>query len=411
MGFQKKKVIIGQHKPLQQTNPGTRSPAPPDNTAEKATLPQGVKPSPLDGRLTTSSGTASLDQLLAGHSGLPLGTSLLLEEHGTTDFGGIALRYFAAQGLVHGHHVHVLGYGEAWKMELPGLVHAATASKRLGSSSGDEERGKLKIAWRYEYLGAVRERVGGNTRKLGKYRWSTAEFDFHTNETHGGAADEMFKFCHNFDLGKRLDLSCVQGSISFYPSSSFPIPEGRAAQKRQARPLADFIHAVQSSIAVSAAGTLHRVVVPSLLSPALYSSACSHPTEVLQFTMGLRALLRHHNDRLVAMLTLPISLYPRPSGLIRWVEHCCDGVLELSPLSQSHDNKQVQGQVRQHCLPVHHERGGGWEDGGWQENLSFKLSSNDGLVIEPHSLPPVDDELSDTRDPGQAKDKNATLDF
>ncbi|KAM4055662.1 PAXNEB protein domain-containing protein [Hirsutella rhossiliensis] len=59
----------------------------------------GTRPSPLDGRPTTSTGTASLDQLLAGHCGIPLGTALLIEETGTTDFGGTLLRYFAAEGL------------------------------------------------------------------------------------------------------------------------------------------------------------------------------------------------------------------------------------------------------------------------------------------------------------------------
>jgi elongator complex protein 4 len=171
MGFQKKKVVIG-------AGSGAGG-----NAAGKSALPQGIRPSPLDGRLTTSSGTASLDQLLAGHSGIPLGTGLLLEEHGTTDFGGIALRYFAVQGLVHGHHVHVLGYGEPWKMELPGLVDTAAASQsKSGSSpSGDKGSGKMKIAWRYESLGSTREREGGNTAKIGWYHWSNVVFEFCTN--------------------------------------------------------------------------------------------------------------------------------------------------------------------------------------------------------------------------------------
>lgn len=111
-------------------------------------LPDGARPSPLDGRLTTSTGTASLDQLLAGHSGMPLGTSLMIEENGTTDFGGTLLRYFAAEGLVQGHHVHVLGGDESWRRELPGL-----GSDSKDKSSKAESADKMKIAWRYETLG------------------------------------------------------------------------------------------------------------------------------------------------------------------------------------------------------------------------------------------------------------------
>ena len=47
----------------------------------------------------TSTGTASLDGLLGGHSGLALGNSLLIEESGTTDFAGALLKYYAAEGI------------------------------------------------------------------------------------------------------------------------------------------------------------------------------------------------------------------------------------------------------------------------------------------------------------------------
>lgn len=114
------------------------------------TLAQGVRPSPLDGRLTTSTGTHSLDSLLSGHSGLALGTSLFVEENGTTDFAGALVRYYAAEGVVQGHHVHVLGMHESWGRELPGLGAAEGVSSKRSEQKADE---KMKIAWRYERLG------------------------------------------------------------------------------------------------------------------------------------------------------------------------------------------------------------------------------------------------------------------
>lgn len=116
---------------------------------ENAPVP-GVRPSPLDGRLTTSTGTRSLDSLLAGHTGLVLGTSLLVEESGTTDFGGSLLRYYASEGIVQGHHVHVLGMNEVWGRELPGLSGEASSTKSDEQRTSDD---KMKIAWRYERLG------------------------------------------------------------------------------------------------------------------------------------------------------------------------------------------------------------------------------------------------------------------
>ena len=119
---------------------------------QEKTLAQGVRPSPLDGRLTTSTGTQSLDQLLAGHAGLALGNSLLIEETGATDFGGVLLRYYAAEGLVQGHHVHVLGVEEAWRRELPGLSsESKPATVRVEPAVED----RMKIAWRYETFGST----------------------------------------------------------------------------------------------------------------------------------------------------------------------------------------------------------------------------------------------------------------
>ena len=128
--------------------------------------PAGVRPSPLSGIPTLSTGTPTLDSLLGGHSGLPLGSSLLISENGTTDYAGALLRLYAAEGVMQGCQVHVVGApgGEAWGRELPGLagVKAEKEEGRLGAGTGREvDKEKMKIAWRYEGLGRERERERG----------------------------------------------------------------------------------------------------------------------------------------------------------------------------------------------------------------------------------------------------------
>lgn len=123
----------------------------------------GIRPSPVDGRPITSTGTQSVDALLAGHGGLALGHSLLIEENGTTDYAGALLRFYAAEGVVQGHTVHVVGVGEYWGRDLPGLVGAADKAEKevdVGLQRRDE-KDKMKIAWRYERLGAVDGGTGG----------------------------------------------------------------------------------------------------------------------------------------------------------------------------------------------------------------------------------------------------------
>ena len=147
MSFRKRNLAV---QGRETSNLSLQDPLAPDSIKEfTPQISQGVRPSPLDGRPTTSTGIPSLDSLLAGNAGLVLGNSILLEEAGTTDYAGTVLRYFAAEGIVQGHSVHVVGVDDAWGRQLPGLVGAeedrSTETKRSGE--------KMKIAWRYEGLG------------------------------------------------------------------------------------------------------------------------------------------------------------------------------------------------------------------------------------------------------------------
>jgi elongator complex protein 4 len=144
MAFRKRNIALSRASAGEDASnsPSTPSIAPPSPT------PPGVRPSPIDGRPSTSTGTPSLDGILAGHAGLALGNSVLIEESGTTDYAGALLRFYAAEGVVQGHKVHVVGMGEFWGRELPGISEDKDKRKE-----GKERAEKMKIAWRYEGLG------------------------------------------------------------------------------------------------------------------------------------------------------------------------------------------------------------------------------------------------------------------
>lgn len=145
MSFHKRNLAVRGLSSQAPQDPSTHSPA------KKATTPliQGTRPSPLDGRPTTSTGVPSLDSLLAGNAGLVLGNSVLLEEAGTTDYAGTLLRYFAAEGILQGHAVHVVGVEDTWGRDLPGLG----GPEEDRSAEAKKAVKKMKIAWRYEGLG------------------------------------------------------------------------------------------------------------------------------------------------------------------------------------------------------------------------------------------------------------------
>jgi elongator complex protein 4 len=167
-------------------------------------------------------------------------------------------------------------------------------------------------------------------------------------------------------------------------------------------PFIAFLNYITTQLS-SSPTSIHRVVIPSLLSPALYPPESSRPEHLLQFLHSLRALLRKYPTQLTAIISIPLTLYPRSTGLTRWMELLSDGVLELSPFPSSalatkaapgaatvHE-EPPQGMLKIHRLPIFHEKGGGGgEASGFGDDLAFTLSRRKGLVIKPYSLPPVE---------------------
>ena len=159
MSFRKRTVERSAGPSRTPSGPSSPPSQPSTPTTTGPPRTPGVRPSPLDGRPTASTGTPSLDARLGGHAGLALGSLLLLEERGATDYAGTLLRLAAAEGVAQGHVVHVVGAPVTWPRELPGVVGAAAAEgegeRERRAAKGGEER--MKIAYRYERLGQFGE--------------------------------------------------------------------------------------------------------------------------------------------------------------------------------------------------------------------------------------------------------------
>lgn len=96
---------------------------------------------------------------------------------------------------------------------------------------------------------------------------------------------------------------------------------------------------------------------------------------------------------------MPLSLYPRTSGLTRWIELLTDGVYELTPFPHSADaefqtsrdpttkEEPPQGLLQIHKLPLLHELGSGTlpSDMDWTFTLSRRK-----FTIKPFNLPPIE---------------------
>lgn len=206
-----------------------------------------------------------------------------------------------------------------------------------------------------------------------------------------GAADgnqsKQPAFCHAFDLTKRLAHPSI-GNMSFIPFTPTREPFFASIYKR-----------LQNAVNASPPNTVHRIVIPSLLNPTFYPPDASQPDNVLPFLHSLRALMNTPNTRITAMITIPLSLFPRMSGLVRWMELVSDGVFELCPFPHSADalatsgaatshEEPPQGMLKTHKLPVLHEHGGG-NDQNIGQDWAFNLSRRK-FEIKPFSLPPAE---------------------
>ncbi|PGH19564.1 hypothetical protein AJ80_03900 [Polytolypa hystricis UAMH7299] len=400
MSFRKRNIGLSSGT-ARGITPNAVGPTPAQPSAQPPSQPiLGLRPSPVDGRQTTSTGTLTLDNLLAGHAGLVLGCSLVIEESGTTDFAGALLRYYAAEGVVQEHQLHVIGAGELWGKALPGLIEGGEA----GEVKRREAKGeKMKIAWRYERLGEFGAGVAGS-RGSGPASDKSAV----TSATGAGTAPPVF--CHTFDLTKRLVHPAIS-SINFIPLAP-----------SNGSPYTSALNRLSNAISSSPPNSIHRVIIPSLLSPALYPPNASSPEHLLQFLHSIRALLSKYSSRMTAMITLPLSLYPRSSGLTRWIELLSDGVLELAPFPHLSDasptatsgaattqEEPPQGMLKVHRLPVLHERGGGG-DNNVGEDWAFTLSRRK-FTIKPFSLPPLEGDHEAQQGNTSAGPSKADLEF
>lgn len=217
-------------------------------------------------------------------------------------------------------------------------------------------------------------------------------------------------FCHTFDLSKRL-VHPPNARLNFL--------------RLESDPSANFFERAVSELTGLLNSTppdaVHRLIIPSVMSPALYHPQSSLPAQILPFQQSLRKLLSAYPNRLVIMQTLPLSLYPRNSGLTKWIELVSDGVYNLTPFPHSVDaefqssrdpttkEEPPQGLLQIYKMPILHELGSGNPpaDTDWTFTLSRRK-----FAIKPFNLPPMDGDTEAQQDTAKDnKPKKADMDF
>ena len=123
------------------------------------------------------------------------------------------------------------------------------------------------------------------------------------------------------------------------------------------------------------------------------------------------------------MTTLPLSLYPRSTGLVRWAELLSDGVFEFTPFPHQTDlappvaasgdaaaqEEKAQGMAKVHRLPVLTEQGVGLGEIAGND-LAFTVSRRK-FIIKPFNLPPMEGDTEAQRGDAEGKPSKVEIDF
>src|SRR5207237_52733 len=127
---------------------------------------------------------------------------------------------------------------------------------------------------------------------------------------------------------KRLTIP-LTAKISFIP----PPPQSLSSPAAEASPFAPILTSLTNIINQHPPTLLHRIIIPSLLSPLVYPPSASSLRHLYRFYTLYEPSFADIRQTLL-MISLPLELYSRDTSLVRWTEILSDGALELTHLPQ-----------------------------------------------------------------------------
>ncbi|CDR40568.1 CYFA0S05e01948g1_1 [Cyberlindnera fabianii] len=286
----------------------------------------GIRPSTINSQSTVSTGCADLDKIL-GHSGLPLGSFMLLEESGTTDFGSVLVKAFASQGVVHNRldpkssntHVIVITSNSQWGKELPGLYKGSSRDIKKQKVRENENKVSVQNMIDNDSRSTPRPSKPAVERDSDlRIAWRYGLNDVSKKQSNLQLDNEIYKdFNHQFDITSRLTPSPGSNEITYLPlSTSFT----------------SIIKQIEL-IVQQHKNKIIRLVIPSFLHPAMYPPTLTSSQEVIPFIHQLRSLTQKHS-KLVISVTLSLDLFPRDTALVKHIENLVDAVFHLEPFNQ-----------------------------------------------------------------------------
>ncbi|OWB65543.1 hypothetical protein B5S33_g3076 [[Candida] boidinii] len=323
----------------------------------------GIKPSILTSMPCVSTGSNDLDKVL-GHQGLPVGTSLLIEENGTTDFATTLLKIYLSQGLIQNRlipskpntHEILVGMDQNWSRSLPGLYKGSSKDRKKQAVKEHESKVSVSnLLDQPEIINhtARNENINDNTNANNdlKIAW---RYGLHKKSSTENENNDISENTSYPNYNNQFDITTtIIPSPSLNELSIIPIKLGLINALRQ----------IEAEIK-RFPKLLIRLVIPSFLNPMFYPiNTINSQSEINFFLLGLRNLLRKYNDQLTVLISINLDLYPRSNPIVSITENLLDSVIELKPFEpalyelmekvyKKQPTKIKQGHLNIHKLPI-----------------------------------------------------------
>ncbi|RDD38973.1 Elongator complex protein 4 [Trichoplax sp. H2] len=288
--------------------------------------PRGTTPSLRNGQLITSTGVPAIDSLIGG--GLPIGTTLVVEEDISSSYTNALVKYFLAEGAVCNHALCLASSSNQPESMLEGLPDIDDSSSFINTvdEPGLDKKHNMNIAWRYQNLPTVQSSTVtsglGHSFDLGKVMpknlISPLETYFFKNNL---IASEQNKLDHNLNWNT---INPVYSSLLCYISRIISEHGFNKTNSDQLNHDQKVLRICVSGLASPLWGCDGRVVLHD--NPEIYDQS------LLKFLIALKALLR--DSYAVCMLTIPVSVF-EDVAYLRRVEKISDTMIGLESYADS----------------------------------------------------------------------------
>lgn len=330
---------------------------------------------------TITTGSPDLDRLLQ-HNGQPLGSLLLIEETGNTDFASVLLRSGAAQSVLHSRmkkdsndqsssngqntsddgnrslhyntRVIVAGVDDSWGGELPGEYRDKKQAKKDQLLAEEKKISVQNLAASSNSMshpnaytpnssnpssspkGYGEETVNQNM----KIAWRYGTPNNNNSKQGGSSQDNKPHYVTPLDFTTRLTPGPLMNTeIEYLGSPLYFMSPHFLKSSPTSSFLSGMYNQIKASIikALKTQGphTVVRVLIPSFLHPATYPAESTAPAEAIRFIHSLAHLARTEFPFNAAIVvTLALELYPRETYLTRWLEISSDAVIHIEPFGE-----------------------------------------------------------------------------